>query len=262
MPATAHNARPARPRASRRAHPPTGRAAAFARSQDGSVTVDWTVLAAAATALVMATGGVLLAGLAHSGGEMNEELFDREVAGPGYGFDFGPGEWAGAETARLDDFGAVLGPIAGSGGAPTAWTTVSVPPDIARATFSFDVVPIGGVDGADLVVHLGGQEIGRVTAAAEIRWSAGALPAGVSVSASALDRDASASGDVAADDPRWDIGTMRVTVSVDDPADAVTFGLGSTAPGGEGLGGWGIDDWTVSGDRAAPAAPAMAGPSG
>lgn len=223
---------------------------AFLRHEAGAVTVDWTTLSAGATGLALATGAVFSGAFGDMSAKMNRELFTNGTTNGIYGFEFGTGGWEGVETAFVEGFGHVLGPIGGSEGAPAVATTVAVPEDIASVTLSFDVLAFDSIDsGEEMVLYLDGVEIGRVGGSGRMTFT-GEPPEGVTVGFEALAHaeDIGGSRDTVEGGPSyWRDGMAAMSITIDDPGDAVTLSVGSTTNQDVQDEAWGIDNWDVTG---------------
>ncbi|CTQ32028.1 Flp family type IVb pilin [Jannaschia rubra] len=225
----------------------------FLRGTDGAITVEYVVLAAGITGLSIGAYGAVTDGLgALAGtveGEINGTASDGTV-GKTYieGFRSGADGWSGAEATDMMGIGEVLGPIGGSGGAPTVSRDFVTDPDAAKATFQFDLYAMDSLDRESGVIYIDGKEVGRVTRnhlkGTTFTPAEGLAERGIIVRAEIVDDDIQLGGSTS-----WRDALSVISISVKDPGDTVNFGFGSTADQGVGDESFAIDNFVATGLR-------------
>lgn len=214
------------------------RSLTFLRDEAGAVTVEYVELAAAVTAMAIASSDVINRGLAALAGTVDSELSGDPVggsAGLGYddGFDNGSPGWTGATASTIRGYGNVLGPVAGSRGAEAISKEFAIAPG-AAATFRFDVIAGDSLDGESGIVFIDGLEVGRVTTdwqgATMFTPMAGLAERGISITGELIDSGTDLGGP--ADKPAWVDSRTSVSISIANPAERVRFGFGSDADQG------------------------------
>jgi hypothetical protein len=132
----------------------------YLKNEGGAITVDWTVLTGALVGMGLAVL-VLVAGgteaLSRSIGAMLAGIIN-DTEGLLYfgGFDDGPGGWSNGRTTDGSDFGAVLGPFAGSNGAIATESTFQIPQGAEVASFTFDMIAVDSWDDERFIVFVDG----------------------------------------------------------------------------------------------------------
>ena len=230
----------------------------FARAETGAVTVDWVVLCAAVTGVILFTHDEVRAALRHLSDDVAEELTDSEIVRAGevnsveYGFDDGPGRWSGAAVTDIPGLGMALGPIGGSGGLETVSHDFIMAADIDSSTITFDLYALDSLDDEAGVIYLNGREIGRMVSGHNGAYFVAADVPGVSVfGVLVVDNEHLGGFADDSDGGGWDRwGTddiMTVTIRVDDPGDVLSFGFGSTANQDTDDESFAIDNFRITG---------------
>lgn len=227
----------------------------FLREERGAVTVEYVMLAAAITALALATTDVVQDGFRSLAGTIRNELRGDPVeaaAGLAYsdGFDNGADGWSGAGVADMDGIGNVLGPIAGSGGRIAVSRDFVIDPDAKEAAFDFDMLTLDSLDGEAGVIFIDGVEVGRVTSThgfAEFTAAEGLAARGIAIRGEIIDQQTQLGGASVRDDRFRDSRTnIRITVAGSGTR-TVSLGIGSTADQGVGDESIAIDNFTARG---------------
>lgn len=227
----------------------------FITSEDGAVTVDWVVLTFGVTITGIAMMGTIgpalgemavkvVAALEETIGSINEDGGEISFRA---NFDFAgdTSGWSGAETAFIDGFGDVLGPIGGSGGLESVSNTFEIGPGSTSATFTFDLLAFDSLDDEDAVLYIDGREIGRVTSGpGGLTFTDGELE-GITFNAEVLANEENLGGLSANSHGNWGDSISRISITVANPNENVSFGIGSTANQSVGDESWGIDNFVV-----------------
>ncbi len=226
--------------------------ARFTRDQRGAATVDYVVLAAAAFAVAMASNGVVSDGMRGLAGTVDSELRREPVedlVGITYTdeFDNGANGWIGALAGSIAGLGNVLGPIGGTGagGLPRVTRDFDIDPNAAQATFDFDLYAMDSLDNEAGIIYIDGEEVGRLTSDkgnAVFTAATGLKARGIIVRATAVDTNVQLGGSAAYND-----SLSSISITIDDPAERVTFGFGSTANEGTSDESFAIDKFHATG---------------
>ncbi|MBM2577527.1 hypothetical protein JQC91_14560 [Jannaschia sp. Os4] len=218
---------------------------AFIRSDAGAVTVDWVVLTAAVTGLGLAVMGAVSTGAQSASNATASTLSGItiktafETLGDLFGTDFSGGAdgWTGGTVADVPGFGEML--LVDPGG--TAELALDVPDGAETLEVAFDLIGGDDLDGEPATVYVNGQPVavyaddhGRITVSGE-----GAE--GVTVSIDQQYRNDPVGGGTHGSDSR---ATVRITI--DDPGQGLTLGVGSGADEGLGNEFYGVDDVSVT----------------
>jgi Flp pilus assembly pilin Flp len=198
----------------------------FLGDEGGAVSVDWVVLTAALTGLGLATVAVVSGGVESlsrdtadtlSGVSIQTRFATRETL-LSTDFSGGMGAWIGGTVASLAGFGDVLQ----LGPGETAHMELSVPPGSQSATITFDMLGIDDLSGEAATVYVNGQPVatysddhGRITTE-----DLGASGITVNVSQQ-YTNDPVGAGSHGHD------SRATYTITVDDPGETLTFGVGS-----------------------------------
>jgi Flp pilus assembly pilin Flp len=198
----------------------------FLGDEDGAVSVDWVVLTAALTGLGLATVAVVSGGVESlsrdtadtlSGVSIQTRFATRETL-LSTDFSDGLGAWVGGTVASLAGFGDVLQ----LGPGETAMMELSVPAGAQSATITFDMLGIDDLSGEAATVYVNGQAVatysddhGRITTE-----DLGASGITVNVSQQ-YTNDPVGAGSHGHD------SRATYTITVDDPGETLTFGVGS-----------------------------------
>lgn len=224
----------------------------FLRRERGAATVDYVVLAAAVTMVAIGSHNVVRGGMQGLAGTVDSELSRKEadsLIGIAYsdGFDNGMSGWAGALAASIPGIGNVLGPIGGTGGAPRVTRDFYTDPNAAQATFSFDLYAMDSLDKESGIIYIDGVEIGRLTSnfgRSSFTAADGLKARGITIRATEIDSDVDLGGNT-----QWRDALSSISVTIDDPADRVTFGFGSTANQSTSDESFAIDNFVATGLR-------------
>ena len=228
----------------------------FLSAERGAVTVEWVVLAAGVTAMCLASLRTQEDGLRVFWYEIGGEMSGSDIVGVNGAvshFDFADGDagtWSGASVADIPGFGMALGPIFGSNGLASVTKDFIVARDVAKAVISFDLYGLDSLDAEDAVLYVNGIEVGRVTVDLGTATVKPGTVAGMAMHGTNVSEGTDLGGYI--NGTAWSKDTItRVTIEVDDPGDAVSFGIGSTA---DGMRTWdesfAIDNFTFSGSAA------------
>ena len=226
--------------------------ARFLRDQRGAATVDYVVLAAAVCAMALASSDVVSAGMRGLAGTVDSELRQEPVealAGISYtdGFDNGASGWLGASASKIDGLGNVLGPIGGTGATGPARITrdFQIDPNAKQATFDFDLYAMDSLDRESGIIYIDNVEVGRVTSDmgnAVFTAAAGLEKRGITIRATEIDNNVQLGGNASFKD-----SLSSISITIDKPAERVTFGFGSTADQGTSDESFAIDNFQATG---------------
>lgn len=210
------------------------------KDEGGAVAVDWVVLTGGLVAVGIATVATVVTGVENISNDTsitlaNLGLDDRWL--PVDGFDDGAGGWLGATAGYVAGFGNILGPIAGSAtGAQSVSQVFSIPEGTTLATLTFDLLSIDSLDVANghwgmaegPVLYLNGTVIAQATSQnGVLSWTMMDVD-GVTVESTEVAAQQNLGG-VSPDVVAWQDGINTVTVTVENPADTMEFGLGLVA---------------------------------
>lgn len=134
---------------------------AFWHDDTGAITVDWTVLTGGLVGLGLAAAGLVASGTGSLSTDISERLsgvLDEGTEALVYFSDFadGAGDWLNGMVTDGSDFGEILGPYAGTGGAVGVERTFDIPPGTETASFTFDMLAIDSWDNEEFVVFVDG----------------------------------------------------------------------------------------------------------
>ena len=214
------------------------RAARVLRAEEGAVTVEWVVLTAAMTGICVAALNAEKATLRDFWFVIGEEVSDTDIVTSGasgaLSYDFEDGaalHWSGAAVADIPGFGKALGPIGGSEGLESVTRDFILTNDAVRATIKFDLYSLDSHDGEEAVLYVGGVEVGRIKSwHGKTSFRPATVP-GITVTTRSIAYDTDIGG-YFDDDPEWGRDAIdEITITVDNPSDIVSFGIGSTADG-------------------------------
>lgn len=140
--------------------------ATFCQSEDGAITVDWTVLTGALVGLGLAGATLVSNGVSSLSTDVSDMLSGvmQEAADALYssGFDFGAPGWVNGTVSNASAFGAILGPYGGTGGAQSVHSTFDIPDGTNVASFTFDMIAIDSWDNEDFIVFVDGEPAARL----------------------------------------------------------------------------------------------------
>ncbi|SDZ51339.1 Flp pilus assembly protein, pilin Flp [Jannaschia faecimaris] len=221
----------------------------FLRDSHGAVTVDYVILAAAVTAVTLASTDVIQNGMRSLAGTVDSEL-KGEAPGSGHamtysdGFDNGSQGWSGTSSANVSGIGNVLGPIGGSNGAPTVSRDFAFEEGTESATFEFDLYAMDSLDNESGIIFVDGQEIGRITSnlgKATFQVADGIDPDAYIIRQTTIDDDVHLGGS-----SEWRDHHSNIAITVRNPNTNVNVGFGSTANQSTSDESISIDNFTVT----------------
>lgn len=235
----------------------------FLAADSGAITVDWTVLTAAAVGMSLTGVAAVRTGTSSLGTSIRSSLSDSSVAmlgsyAPG-GMGFDDGNFDGWSSTRLggnDILGAFLGPFAGSD--PAVTNEVTLPPGATEATIKFDVLLLDSWDGASTSysdARLGGRGDGLSFSVdgVEIGFSAmtnsrALNPEGsfeINGSTYSYEMTRVEGGDYGY--YGWNDARYSVSITATDPPNGgFTFGVNGTSNQGLNDESFGIDNYSVN----------------
>jgi Flp pilus assembly pilin Flp len=229
----------------------------FQSEETGAVSVDWVVLCAVVTAVTLAMFDEVGSALGWHSDGITEELTNSEIVRAGsdnsIGFEFQDGQmgrWSGATVTDIPGFGDALGPIGGSGGYPTVGHDFIMSADVDTSYITFDLYALDSLDDEAGVIYINGEEIGRLVVGHN----------GVEYIAKDTDMVASVA-DVVAENVEiggyrdsevegkdyWKDDIVTISIAINDPGDALSFGFGSTANQDTTDEAFAIDNFNISG---------------
>jgi len=140
--------------------------ATFCQSEDGAITVDWTVLTGTLVGLGLAGATLVANGVSSLSTEVATTLTGviDETANALYssGFDMGAPGWLNGVVSNESGFGSVLGPYGGTNGAEAVQSTFAIPEGTSVASFTFDMIAIDSWDNEDFIVFVDGEPAARL----------------------------------------------------------------------------------------------------
>ncbi len=233
-------------------------AARFVRDETGAITVEYVLLAAAATAIGIASSDVIFRGFGSLSGTIDDEFNEGgysgaggSAPGPSYDerFDNGAPGWTGAVAGYVRGFGNVLGPIAGTGGREAISREFAIEPGAASAKFTFDLIGGDSLDDESGIVFIDGREVGRMTTkhngATTFTPAADLAARGITFDAQLIDSRADLGGSTSR--PDWRDSRSKITITIAEPKSKVKFGFGSNADQGVDDEFFAIDDFKAFG---------------
>lgn len=194
--------------------------------EDGAVTVDWVVITAGIAGLGMATVAMVSSGVEALSSETGNTISGISIrttfaqVGSLLSTDFsgGIGDWIGGTVANIPGFGEVLQ----LGPGELATLSLAVPPGASSATISFDMLGIDDLSGEAATIFINGQPValyadnhGNITTT-----DLGAPGVTVAVTQQYNNSHVGA-GSHGAD------SRATYTITVSNPGDTLTFGVGS-----------------------------------
>lgn len=251
----------------------------FLRAESGAITVDWTVMTAAAVGLGLTSTAAVRSGVVSLGSDINTSLSGASVASMGrlggigstvlasFGFTSGvPGSFSYDRTTEVGGgYGTILGPFSGSETRSNPLTyNAEFPPGTGTGIMEFDLMVLDSWDGSNnqwtsadgdaIVIQINGQEVAVESF----------MFAGHPASSSFPDRTADRSTTVEIGGSTYNIsmsqeyegqlsGTSgwsdqvwRVTVEADNPPPTMQVGLSSGVNQGVSDESFGVDNVRLS----------------
>lgn len=198
----------------------------FLGDEDGAVSVDWVVLTAALTGLGLVTVAVVSGGVeslsrdtadALSGVSIQARFATSETL-LSTDFSGGLGAWVGGTVASLAGFGDVLQ----LGPGETAMMELSVPAGAQSATITFDMLGIDDLSGEAATVYVNGQAVATYSDDHGTITTEDLGASGITVNVSQQYTNDPVGAGSHGHDSR-----ATYTITVDDPGETLTFGVGS-----------------------------------
>ncbi len=225
----------------------------FWTDESGAITVDWTVLTAGIVGLGLATAGVVSTGLQNLSGDVNTQLSSNSWNMFGNGrasiasFDFTGGNAAGWLGGRVMDMGGELGELLVLGPGEGTGFLIDIPEGADQAVIGFDLIAGDSLDnsaqwGTDTAtMMLNGVPVAvALVSGNSMTFDIPQLD-GTTVEAtvSVAERPLGGSGS-------WTDSSAAVTITVDQPTEAIQFEMLSGANQGIGDEFWGLDNFDAS----------------
>ncbi|MEX3014821.1 hypothetical protein [Gymnodinialimonas hymeniacidonis] len=220
--------------------------AEFATDESGAVTVDWVLLTGGLVGLGLATMAVLSSGIENLTGDIANSLANVQVGASPFSnlssifsdtFSSGSAGWSGGQMVNLAGFGNVLQ----LGPGVLATTSAAIPSGATNATITFDLIGVDDLSGAPATVFVNGQAVAiYADNHGNITTSAPAVP-GISVTV-----DQQYTNDPMGSGSHGHDSRATYTITVEDPGETITFGVGSnsTEPTSDEF--YAIDDVDIS----------------
>jgi hypothetical protein len=203
----------------------------FWNEESGAISVDWTVLTGGLVGLGLATVAIVANGIGSISedvsGSVSGVLADGVEALVYFGdFAEGAAGWVNGIVTDGSEFGAVLGPYGGTGGAVGVESTFDIPPGTETASFTFDMLAIDSWDNEEFIVFVDGEP------AASLQFQFGTD----GVTGEWVSSNPDYGFQVLDVGPRghsgyntgWSDQGATVQLDVANPGDSVTLGFGST----------------------------------
>lgn len=200
----------------------------FLADDAGAVTVDWVLLTAGMVGLGLATMAVVTGGIESLSGETSDQLsgtaiqtrFAASASLLSTDFSGGIGEWVGGTVANLVGFGEVLR----IGPGEVAQMSMSVPPGASSATITFDMLGIDDLSGDPATVYINGEAVALY---ADNHGSISTTDLGVT--GVTVDVSQQYSNDPVGAGSHGHDSRATYTITVQDPGETLTFGVGSSS---------------------------------
>ena len=205
----------------------------FILDESGAITVDWVVLTAALVGLGLAAMAVVSGGIEDLSGDIDAQLASQEISTAFAGvagavgalgdllstnFSGALSGWNGGAQVDLAGFGDVLQ----LGPGVLATTQVTIPPGATEATITFDLIGADDLSGAPATVFVNGQPVaiysdnhGNISTSSP------------SVAGIAVEMDQHYTNDPMGSGNHGHDSRVPYTITVSDPGDSLTFGVGS-----------------------------------
>jgi hypothetical protein len=218
--------------------------ATFIESEDGAITVDWTVLTGTLVGLGLAVVAVVSSGMEDLSTDISDTLTDifTDVLYSN-GFQTGAAGWLNGVVSN-DGFGAVLGLYGGTGGAETVQSTFDIPEGTEVASFTFDMIAIDSWDNEELIVFVDGEPAASLsfqhsTDGVTGQWVSDNPNYTFSVTSAGTREHGGY-------DAGWTDQVASAQLDVANPGETVTLGFGSTLNQEIGDESFAIDNVTLS----------------
>lgn len=225
----------------------------FWTNESGAVTVDWTVMTGGVVGLGLATMGVVSSGVENLSGDINTQLssggwnmFSNGRTSLG-SFDFSGGDALGWFGGTVMDMGGELGDLLVLGPGDATGYLVEVPDGAANAVMEFDLVAGDSLDnsatwGTDTAtIMLNGQTVAIALASGNSMVFDIPQLDGTTVQATVQVAERPLGGNGG-----WTDSVAGITITVDEPTEAIQFELVSNANQGVGDEFWGLDNFEAS----------------
>jgi hypothetical protein len=198
----------------------------FLASENGAVTVDWVMISAGIVGLGLATTAMVSSGVEDLSSETGNTLsgisirttFARVGSLLSTDFSGGIGEWIGGTVANIPGFGEVLQ----LGPGELAQLSVAVPPGASSATITFDMLGIDDLSGEAATIFINGQPVALYADNHGNITTTDLGVSGVTVSVAQQYTNNHVGGGSHGADSR-----ATYTITVSNPGDTLTFGVGS-----------------------------------
>jgi hypothetical protein len=198
----------------------------FVEGEDGAVTVDWVMITAGVVGVAIATAAVVSGGVealsSETAGTLSGTTIRTSFAQVGAllsnDFSNGVGDWVGGTLANVPGFGEVLQ----LGPGELAQLSFAVPPGSTSATITFDLLGVDDLSGEAATIFINGQPVALYADNhGNITTSDFGVP-GVTVAVNQLYTNDPVGAGSHGNDSR-----ATYTITVQNPGDTVTFGVGS-----------------------------------
>ena len=232
----------------------------FLRKETGAMTVDWVVLCAAVTGMILFMESQYDDYMRKMSDDVAEELTNSEIVSNGaqnavgYTFADGAGRWSGGSVADIPGFGEVLGPIGGSGGREALTHDFIARSDVDLVAIEFELLSLDSLDDESGIIFINGIEIGRVTGnhdGSTFHFADDLEERGIYVEFTAIVNNQHIGGfrddRNASNEQVWRDDITRVRIGIANPSDAISFGFGSDADQDTNDEGFAIDNFVITG---------------
>lgn len=226
----------------------------FLSDESGAVTVDWVVMTGATVGLGLATMAVVSTGVEDLSGDINTQLssdgwnlFNNGSLNLG-SFDFSNGNALGWIGGSVMDMGGELGELLVLGPGEATGFLVDVPDGAQNAIMEFDLIAGDSLDnsaqwGTDTAtISLNGVPVAIALSAGHNSMTF-EIPQvdGTTVEATVNVQELELGGN-----PGWNDSAATVTITVDQPTEAIQFEMLSSANQGVGDEFWGLDNFEAN----------------
>lgn len=217
----------------------------FLNDESGAITVDWVVLTGSLVGLGLAVAAVLGSGLSDASNAMSDDMASVRGSNP-FGiamdlfetdFSSGAAGWMGGNVVTLPGFGDILQIGAGE----RAELEVEVPENATSATVSFDIIGGDDLSGEPATVFINGDPVAIYSDNhGNITTSTSDIP-GITVEV-----DQSYTNDPVGAGTHGHDSRATYTITIDNPPQGLTVGVGSGADQGVNNEFYGLDDVSVT----------------